>query len=127
MRKTTILAAGAAVLLATAALAQQQPIQQQPPTNSPAQPAPDTQPAVPAIRSINVIDMEQLPAATQARVNEVVSKRSDADLQKLRSSIDATPQVRSALEAKGLTSAEVIAASLDDNGALTLITKKKAS
>jgi hypothetical protein len=125
MRRSTILAAGAAMLLATAALAQQQPAQQQPPAAT--APSPGNQPAVPAIRSINVVDMEQLPAATQQRVNEVVSKRSDADLQKLRSSIDATPQVRSALEAKGLTSAQVIAASLDDKGALTLITRKKAS
>ena len=68
-----------------------------------------------------------MPAETKARVNEVVAQRSDADLQKLRGSIDATPEVKSALEAKGLTSAEVIAASMGNDGALTLITKKKDS
>jgi Spy/CpxP family protein refolding chaperone len=120
MRKTTILAAGAALLLATAASAQQQP------APAPAEPAtPQAPSAEPKIQSISIVDIEQLPEATKAQVNEIVAKRSEADLQKLRGSIDATPQVKSALEAQGLTSAEVIAASLDEKGALTLITKKK--
>jgi hypothetical protein len=124
MRKTTILAAGAALLFATAAGAQQQPAPQpEQPSTQPEQQAPST---TPTIQSINIVDIEQLPQETQAQVNTIVSQRSDADLQKLRSSIDATPQVKSALEAKGLSSAQVIAASLDDKGALTLITKKKA-
>jgi hypothetical protein len=53
-----------------------------------------------------------------------VAQRGEADLQKLRSSIDATPEIKSALEAKGLTSAQVIAASMSPEGALTLVTKK---
>jgi len=122
MRKIMILAAGAGLLLATAASAQQQPGPQ------PEQPSaqPEAQQA-PAIKSISVVDLEQLPEATKAQVNEIVAKRSDADLQKLRGSIDSTPQVKSALEAQGLTSAQVIAASLTQDGTLTLITKKKAS
>ena len=123
MRKTTILAAGAALLFATAADAQQQPAPQPEQPSTQQQQAPSTSPT---IQSINIVDIEQLPQETQAQVNTIVSQRSDADLQKLRSSIDATPQVKSALEAKGLSSAQVIAASLDDKGALTLITKKKA-
>ncbi|MER8545815.1 hypothetical protein [Mesorhizobium sp. M0130] len=125
MRKTTLLAAAATLVLATAASAQQQPAQQ--PSPAPAAPAPATpgaQPQAPTIHAINVVDIKDLPADTQAKVNEVIAKRSDADLQKLRGSIDATPQVKSALEAKGLTSAQVIAASMSTNGALTLITKK---
>jgi hypothetical protein len=124
MRIIPILAAGVAVVLATAAGAQQQP------SPSPAEPAPPATPgapsAQPTIQNISIVGIEQLPEATQAQVNEVVSKRSDAELQKLRGSIDATPEIKSALEAKGLTSAEVIAASLSDSGTLTLITKKKA-
>ena len=54
----------------------------------------------------------------------MVAQRGDADLQKLRGSIDGTPELKSALEAKGLTSAQVIAASMGADGALTLITKK---
>ncbi|RWA98489.1 hypothetical protein [Mesorhizobium sp.] len=124
MRKTISLAAAATLLLATAASAQQQPAPQpaEPPA-SPA-PAPGAQPQAPAIQTVNVVDIEELPKETQTKVNEVIAKRGEDGLQKLRSSIDATPQVKSALEAKGLTSAQVIAASMDANGSLTLITKK---
>jgi len=123
MRKMMILAAGAAMMLATAASAQQQPAQ--PPAAAPEAPAtPEAQPAVPTIQSVTVVDINELPKETQTQVNAVVSQRSDEDLQKLRSSIDATPQIKSALEAKGLTSAQVIAASMAKDGALTLITKK---
>ncbi|MER8365604.1 hypothetical protein [Mesorhizobium sp. M1348] len=125
MRKTTLLAAAATLVLATAASGQQQPAQQPSPAPAaPAPAAPGAQPQAPTIQAINVVDIKDLPADTQAKVNEVIAKRSDADLQKLRGSIDATPQVKSALEAKGLTSAQVIAASMSTNGALTLITKK---
>ncbi|RWQ38301.1 MAG: hypothetical protein EOS21_20255 [Mesorhizobium sp.] len=125
MRKTIRLAAAATLLFATAASAQQQPAPQpgEPPA-SPAPAAPGAQPEVPAIQTVNVVDIEELPEETKTKVNEVIAKRGEDGLQKLRSSIDATPQVKSALEAKGLTSAQVIAASMDTNGALTLITKK---
>lgn len=125
MRKTISLAAAATLLLATAASAQQKPAPQpgEPPA-SPAPAAPGAQPEAPAIQTVNVVDIEELPKETQTKVNEVIAKRGEDGLQKLRSSIDATPQVKSALEAKGLTSAQVIAASMDTNGALTLITKK---
>src|SRR5262245_16921636 len=120
MRKITLLATGAAlVLFATAAGAQQQP--------APETAEPQTQQTAPTIKSINVVDIEQLPKATQDQVNQVVSQRSDADMQKLRGSIDARPDIKSALEAKGLSSAQVVAASLAQDGTLTLITKKKTS
>ena len=121
MRKLTILAASAAFVFATAASAQQQPAE---PPASPAPAAPNAPSAAPAINTVSIVDIKDLPEATQAQVNDVVAKRSDADLQKLRSSIDATPEIKSALEAKGLSSAQVIAASMGNNGALTLITKK---
>lgn len=121
MRKTTILAAGAALMLASAASAQQQPAT--PPT-APAPEAPSAQPAQPTIQSVNIIDIKELPEPTQTEVNDMVAKTSDTDLQKLRSSIDATPEAKSALEAKGISSAQVVAFSMGNNGALTLITKK---
>jgi hypothetical protein len=124
MRKIMILAAGAALAFATAASAQQNPAPQ-PEPSTPAAPAAPSAP--PAIKTISVVDIEQLPDATKAQVKEIVAKRSDADLQKLRGSIDATPEVKSALEAQGLTSAAVVAASMGNDGALTLITKKKDS
>ncbi|RUU04225.1 hypothetical protein [Mesorhizobium sp.] len=125
MRKTIILAAAASLMLAGAASAQQQPAPQ--PTPAPATPAPatpQTQPAVPTIQSVNIVDITELPKDTQTQVNQVIAQRGDDGLKKLRSSIDATPKVKSALEAKGMTSAQVVAASMEPNGALTLITKK---
>lgn len=122
MRKMILLAA-ASLMLASAASAQQQPTPAQTPA-APAPAAPGAPAAAPTIQSVNIVDIKELPEATQTQVNQVIAKRGDAGLQKLRSSIDATPEVKSALEAKGLTSAQVIAASMQPNGALTLITKK---
>ncbi|MER8463061.1 hypothetical protein [Mesorhizobium sp. M1396] len=125
MRKTIVLAAVATLMLAGAASAQQQPAQQPAPApTTPAPATPQAQPAVPTIQSVNIVDITELPKDTQTQVNQVIAQRGDDGLKKLRSSIDATPKVKSALEAKGLSSAQVIAASMEPNGALTLITKK---
>ncbi|RWM04654.1 MAG: hypothetical protein E5X80_32105 [Mesorhizobium sp.] len=121
MRKTILFAAAASLALAGAASAQQQPTPQ--PSPAPATPAPAT-PKAPTIESVNIVDITELPKDTQTQVNQIVAQRGDAGLQTLRKSIDATPKVKSALEAKGISSAQVIAASLQPNGALTLITKK---
>lgn len=123
MRNAIVLAAAATLIAAGAASAQQQPVPQ--PSPSPTAPAtPKPQPGVPAIQSVNIVDIKELPEATQTQVNQIVAQRGDAGLQTLRKSIDATPKVKSALEAKGISSAQVIAASMQPNGALTLITKK---
>ncbi|MDX8458415.1 hypothetical protein [Mesorhizobium humile] len=123
MRKAIVLAATATLMMAGAANAQQQPTPQ--PSPAPTAPAaPKAQPAVPAIQSVNVVDITELPKDTQTQVNQIVAQRGDAGLQTLRKSIDSTPKVKSALQAKGVTSAQVIAASMQPNGALTLITKK---
>ncbi|RWG64560.1 hypothetical protein, partial [Mesorhizobium sp.] len=100
---------------------QQQPAPQ--PSPAPAAPA-AAAPKAPTIESVSIVDITELPKDTQTQVNQIVAQRGDAGLQTLRKSIDATPKVKSALEAKGMSSAQVIAASLQPNGALTLITKK---
>lgn len=122
MRKAILLAATATMMMAGAASAQQQPTPQ--PSPAPAAPAPKGQPPAPTIQSVNVVDITELPKDAQTQVNQIVAQRGDAGLQTLRKSIDATPKVKSALEAKGMSSAQVIAASMQPNGALTLITKK---
>lgn len=126
MRNITILAAGISLAIAVATGAQAQSTQA--PAQAPAQP-PATAPEAPAaaapeITSVTVVDIAELPETTQKQVNDVVAQRGDSDLQSLRGQIDGTPQLKSALEAKGLTSAHVIAASMSEGGALTLITKK---
>ncbi|MFD2054275.1 hypothetical protein ACFSQT_14590 [Mesorhizobium calcicola] len=124
MRKTILIATATTLMLAGGASAQQQPAQQPAPApTAPAPAEPRAQP-VPTIQSVNIVDITELPKDTQTQVNQVIAQRGDDGLQKLRNSIDATPKVKSALEAKGLSSAQVVAASMEPNGALTLITKK---
>ena len=122
MRTITILAAGFALAFATAANAQDTatPPAAQPPAVSPEAPAS----APTGIKSVNIVDIAELPETTQKQVNEVVTQRGDADLQKLRTQIESMPELKSALQEKGLSSAQVIAASMGADGALTLITKK---
>lgn len=131
MRKMTILAAGFALAIAPMAAAQAQstppvetpgqaPAPAQPPSATPEAPAA----AAPAITSVTVVDVKELPEATQKQVDEVVAQRGDEDLKQLRSSIESMPELKSALEAKGATTNDVIAASMAEGGALTLITKK---
>ncbi|PSJ56412.1 hypothetical protein C7I84_20820 [Mesorhizobium ephedrae] len=117
----TILAAGTTLAFAMAANAQAPATQ--PPAQAPAT-APEAPATAPTIRSVNIVDMTELPEATQKQVNDVVAQGGDAELKQLRSTIDANPELKSALDAKGLTSAHVIAASVSREGALTLVTKK---
>lgn len=120
MRKMMILAMCAAFPLATSAAYAQTatPATQQPASKAPAQSG-----TVP-VTTINIVDINELPESTKTQVNDAVAKRSDKDMQQLRTSIDASPQVSAALKEKGLTSAAVVVASLDAKGLLTLVTKK---
>jgi hypothetical protein len=122
MRMITILAAGTALALAATAGAHAQSTQAPTPAPAPGSEAPAS--AAPSITSVKVVDIEELPEDTQKQVNDVVEQRGEADLVRLRASIDGMPQLKSALEAKGVSSAQVIAASMAEDGALTLITKK---
>ncbi len=123
MRTIAVLAAGASLAFAMAANAQAPSTQQpapQPPAAAPAAPS-----AAPAIKRVDVVDIKELPEAAQTQVNEAVAQdNSGANIQSLRSAIDGTPQIKSALEAKGLASANVIAARMGPDGTLTLVTKK---
>jgi hypothetical protein len=135
MRKMITLTAIAAAAFATVAQAQQQPTQQQPTTPPPspaapaqATPSPTLPPvSAPTIQSINILDLEQLPQETQKKVNDVVAQGGESNLKQLRDSVDATPQATAALKDKGLTSHNVLVASLSEDGVLTLVTTKKAS
>ena len=78
------------------------------------------------IRSIQVIDVEDLESSLRAKVDALLENAKQEELQSLRASIDATPQAVSALKAKGRVSAQVVAINVDDNGILTMFTKKNA-
>jgi len=74
------------------------------------------------IRSIQVVDVKELEPAIRSKVDGVVAQTSEEDMQSLRKSIDETPEVASALKAKGVSSSQVVAINIAE-GVLTLITK----
>jgi hypothetical protein len=118
MRITVILAAAFIGVGLSAANAQQS-TQPQPQPQPPAASSQGTQ-----VRSLNIVDMSQLPPDTQSQVKKLIAKTTPADLKNMRSAIDRVPQIKEALQKKGLTSAEVVVASLSNDGVLTLVTKK---
>jgi Spy/CpxP family protein refolding chaperone len=74
------------------------------------------------IRSIQVVDIKQLQPEVRAKIDEIVARTSEEDLQSLRKSIDETPEAASALKAKGLSSSQVVAVNIAD-GVLTMIAR----
>ncbi|WP_342359680.1 hypothetical protein [Terrarubrum flagellatum] len=123
MRRIIISALSAALAVTPAAMGVAF-AQTQSQSDSPSEAAPAEKPA-PGVRTIKVVDVDELPASTKTQVTANAAKQKPDDIVALRRSIDAMPQVSSALQQKGATSEQVIAAALDDEGTLTLITKKK--
>jgi hypothetical protein len=76
----------------------------------------------PVIRSIQVVDVKDLKPEVRSKVDEVVARTSDEDMQSLRKSIEASPEVAAALKAKGLSSSQVVAINIAD-GVLMVFTK----
>src|SRR5258705_4343797 len=106
----------AAVSLGTPAFVQAQGA----PSQSEAQTPPAQSSTV--IRSVQVVDVKDLKPEVRSKVDEIVAQTSEEDMQSLRKSVDATPEAASALKAKGLSSSQVVAASIAD-GVLTLFAK----
>jgi hypothetical protein len=78
----------------------------------------------PAIRSIQVIDVEELKGDVRTKVDDIVAHTKQEGIKSLRTSIEATPEALSALKAKGCNSAQVVAINIDKEGILTMFTKK---
>ncbi|WMT79686.1 hypothetical protein [Bradyrhizobium sp. Ash2021] len=114
----------ASIIIATVCLlgtppfvqAQRAPSQSEAPT-PPAQSQSST-----VIRSIQVVDVKELQPSVRSKVDDIVARTSEEDIQSLRKSIDATPEAVSALKAKGLSSSHVVAINIAD-GVLTLFAK----
>ena len=121
MRKVFMLAASLTFIGALAANAQDTSTQQ-----SPAQPPAAAPDATPKIQRFAVVDVSELPQDTQKQVEQVVAQASEDTLKQLRTTIDATPEAKAALDAKGATSEQVVATAMGQDGTLTLITKKKS-
>jgi len=120
MRTMTIAALVAVLSLGTPALVQAQGTSSQK-DRAPAESQAPAESSV-SIHSIQVIDVKELPPAVKSQVDDIVAKTSEEDKQSLRKSIDGTPAAISALKAKGLTSAQVVAINIAD-GVLMLFTK----
>jgi len=76
----------------------------------------------PIVQNVVIVDMERLPASIQSQVYSAVSKVTDEQLQDLRRSLGAIPAASSALKDQGKSANDVIAAAIDEDGDLTLIT-----
>jgi hypothetical protein len=111
----------ASVIIAAASLGTPAFVQAQ---GAPSQPEAQTPAAQSStvIRSIQVVDVKDLKPAVRSKVDEIVARTSEEDIQSLRKSIDATPEAASALKAKGLSSSHVVAINIAD-GVLTLFAK----
>lgn len=116
--KTAMILAAALALTSAPALAQTQ-------QNAPSAQT-QTQAQQPAVQTVSIIDVSELPAQSQAQVAQIEEQRSDQDLANLRQSIEASPQVVQALERQGATAADVVAASLSQAGDLTIVTRKES-
>ena len=116
MRLFTASAIIAAVSLGTPAFVQAQGA----PSQSEAQKPPAQSSTV--IESIQVVDVKDLKPEVRSKIDDVVAHTSEEDMRSLRKSIDETPEVASALKAKGLSSSQVVAFNIAD-GVLTLFAK----
>jgi hypothetical protein len=67
----------------------------------------------PAIRSIQVIDVDELKADLRSKVDAIVASTKREDMDSLRKTVDAAPEALSALKAKGCSSAQVVAINID--------------
>jgi hypothetical protein len=106
----------AALCLGTPAFAQAPGTPSQPEAQTPAAESSTV------IHSIQVVDIKQLRPELRSKVDELVAQTSEEDLQSLRKSIDATPEVASALKSKGLSSSQIVAINIAD-GVLTMFAK----
>lgn len=77
-----------------------------------------------AIRSIQVIDIEDLQSELRGKVDALLANMKRDELQSLRKIIDETPEAVSALKSKGRVTAQVVAINVDKDGVLTVFTKR---
>ena len=119
MRIFTASAIAAALALGTPAFVQAQAQGTPPQSEAQTPPAQSSK----LIQSVQIVNVKDLKPEMRSKVDDVIAHTSEEDMQSLRKSIDATPEAASALEAKGLSSSQVVAINIAD-GVLTLFTKR---
>jgi hypothetical protein len=95
----TILALGTPALVLAQTQATPPPSQAQTPAAQPNK----------LIQSVQIVNVKDLKPEMRSKVDDVVARTSQEDMQSLRKSIDATPEAASALKAQGLNSSQVVA------------------
>lgn len=127
MRMIMLAVAGAAFILAGQANAQAPNAQApnaQAPSAAPSAPNSQAPATAPAIKTVSVVELDELPEDTRIQVNQLLATRTADQLERLRKAIEGAPAAKSALEAKGFSARDVVIAQIDDAGELTLVTKK---
>jgi len=71
---------------------------------------------------IVVAEIDRLPKSVRKEVDTQIARMSDGDVSALRRTLSALPAASSALIAKGKSLSNVIAAALDDEGGLLIVT-----
>jgi hypothetical protein len=74
------------------------------------------------IKSVQIVDVKDLKPEMRSKVDDVVARTSEEDMQSPRKSIDATSEAATALKAEGLSSSQVVAINIA-GGVLTLFAK----
>jgi hypothetical protein len=118
----TIATASVAAILAGAAYAQAPSTElpaAKPPASSQEAPA-----SAPTITSVKVVEINELPEASKAQVNQLIATRTTAELEKLRQAVEKAPAAKSAVEAKGFSTRDVVLAQVSNDGELTIVTRK---
>ncbi|MEQ8481746.1 MAG: hypothetical protein RIC18_13895 [Hoeflea sp.] len=77
------------------------------------------------IRAVSIVDVSDLPAESQTQISQIEADRSQDQLEALRTSIEGSPALVDALEKQGATPSDVVAASLNETGTLTVVTRKE--
>jgi hypothetical protein len=115
MRRMTILAASAALMLGPVAAVAQTPAE--PPMTEP----PTAATPAPQVQAVNIVSLDELAETDRTQIDAAVAAASETDRATMRSSIDAHAGAVAALQAEGLTSQDVVAASSAPDGSVTLI------
>jgi hypothetical protein len=118
MRIFTASATAAALALGTPTFVQAQAQGTSPQSEAQTPPAQSNK----LIQSVRIVSVKDLKPEVRSKVDDVVARTSEEDMQSLRKSIDATPEAASALKAQGLSSSQVVAIDIS-GGVLTLFAR----
>jgi hypothetical protein len=78
--------------------------------------------AVVEVSNILVAEIDSLPKSVREEVDAKIAQTTEKELQELRHSLSAIPAATTALGAKGKKISDVVAAALDHEGALLIVT-----